>query len=124
MGLPQLMWRLLEYHRMLRPVIHGHPRLWFVLIVVTLFATAPSITGNNDITDGEGSNNVESYEDVGDGVAQYDSKITHRLPFGRGSSSKEPGEMPGDDLQGNIPSYATHTRNSIFFTKIWDLLSL
>ena len=82
MGLPQLMGRLQENHRMLRPVIHGHPRLWFVLIVVTLFATAPSITGNNDIIDGGGSNNVESYE-----------------------------EMPGDDLQGSRPSYATHSCN-------------
>ena len=79
--------------------------------MVTLFATAPSITGNNDITDGENSNNVESYEDVGVGVAQYDSKITHRLPFGRGSSSKEPGEMPGDDLQGSSLSYANNCYN-------------
>ena len=112
MGLPQLMGRLQENHRMLRPVIHGHPRLWFVLIVVTLFATAPSITGNNDIIDGGGSNNVESYEDVGVGITQYDSKITHHLSFGRGSSSKEPGEMPGDDLQGSRPSYATHSCKS------------
>ena len=104
---------------MLLPVIHGHHRLWFVLQLVTIFATAPSITGNNasitgnnDINDGENSYNVESYEDVGVGVAQYDSKIAHRLPFGRGSSSKEPGEMPGDDLQGNRPSYATHSCNS------------
>ena len=80
--------------------------------MVTIFVTAPPISGNNDITDGENSNNVESYEDVGDGVAQYDSKITHRLPFGRGSSSKEPGEMPGDDLQGNRPRYATPSCNS------------
>ena len=121
MGLRQLMWRLLENHRMLLPVIHGHHRLWFVLLVVTLFATSSSITGNNDITDGENSNNVESYEDVGDGVAPYDSKITHRLPFGRGSSSKEPGEMPGDDLQGNRPRYATPSCNSSFFTKIRNL---
>ena len=92
---------------MLRPVIHGHPRLWFVLIVVTLFATAPSITGNNDLTDGEGSNDVESYEGVGVGITQSDLKITHHLSFERDSSSTEPGEIPGDNLQGSRPSYAT-----------------
>ena len=105
------------------PVIQGHRRLWFVLIVIAMCATPPSIMGNNDLTDGGSSNNVESYEDVGDGVAPYDSKITHRLPFGRGSSSKEPGEMPGDDLQGNRPSYATPSCNSSFF-KIRELLLL
>ena len=89
--------------------------------MVTIFVTAPPISGNNDITDGENSNNVESYEDVGDGVAPYDSKITHRLPFGRGSSSKEPGEMPGDDLQGNRPRYATPSCNSSFLIR--ELLS-
>ena len=103
---------------MLLPVIHGHRLLWFVLLVVTLFAIAPPITGNNDITDGGNNNNVESYEDMGVGVAQYDSKITHRLPFGRGSSSKEPGEMPGDDLQGNRPRYATPSCNSSFSLKL------
>ena len=95
---------------MLLPVIHGHPRLWFVLIVVAMFATAPSITGNNDLFDG-GSTDVESYRDVGDGVKEYYPKTTDHLSFWRGRSSKEPGEMPGDDLQGSSLSYATHGFN-------------
>ena len=93
---------------MLRPVIHGHPRLWFVLIVVAKFATPlTSVMGNNDLTDG-GSSYVESYEDVADGVKEYYTKTTEYLPFGTDSSSKEPGEMLDDDLQGSSLSYATH----------------
>ena len=57
-----------------------------------------------------------TYADVRVGITQYDSKITHHLSFGRGSSSKEPGEMPGDDLQGSRPSYATHSCNSKSFS--------
>ena len=105
--------------KMLLPAIHGHPRLWFVLLA--MFAALPSIMGNNDSTDAEG-NTVESYEDVGVGITQYDSK--RHLSFERSSSSKEAGEMPDDDLQGNTPSYATHSCNLKSFTKIRDLSKL
>ena len=93
---------------MLLPVIHGHPPLWFVLLVVAMLATPhTSIMGNNDITSG-GSDDVESYKDVGDGVKEFYTKTTDNLSFGRGSSSKEPEEMSDDDLQGSSLSYATH----------------
>lgn len=75
-----------------------------------MLATAPSITGNNYLFDG-GSNDVESHEDVGDGVKEYYTKITDHLSFGRGSSFKEPGEMTGDDLQGSRLSYAIYSYN-------------